>query len=78
MFSWLPVQRRHYRKAFGEAIRVYRKRAGLTQEKLAERADMHHNFIGEVERGNMECSLTSIVKISKALGVRVKDLVAKI
>ena len=60
---------------FGEAIRKHRKKAGLTQERLAERADMHHNFIGEVERGNMECSLTSMVKIAKALGVRVRDLV---
>jgi len=63
---------------FGEAIRRYRKKAGLTQERLAERADMHHNFIGEVERGNMECSLTSMVKIAKALRVRVRDLVRKV
>jgi transcriptional regulator with XRE-family HTH domain len=69
------VQRPQHRKAFGEAIRKYRNKAGFTQEKLAERADMHHNFIGEVERGNMECSLTSMVKIAKALGVRVRDLV---
>jgi predicted transcriptional regulator len=38
----------------------------LTQEKLAEKADVHHNFIGEVERGNMNCSLDSLVKIAKA------------
>jgi transcriptional regulator with XRE-family HTH domain len=69
------VHRHHHRKAFGEAIRTLRKKAGLTQEKLAERADLHHNFIGEVERGNMECSLTSMIKIAKALGVRVRDLV---
>ena len=72
------MQRLHYRKAFGDAIRAYRKQAGLTQERLAERADMHHNFIGEVERGNMECSLTSIVKIPRALGVHVRDLVRRI
>ena len=69
------MHRKHYRKAFGNAIRGYRKKAGLTQERLAEQADMHHNFIGEVERGNMECSLTSMMKIARALGVRVRDLV---
>ena len=69
------MQRQRHRKTFGNAIRGYRKKAGLTQERLAERADMHHNFIGEVERGNMECSLTSMVKIARALGVRVRDLV---
>jgi len=72
------VHRLHHRKVFGNAIRGYRKKAGLTQETLAERANLHHNFIGEVERGNMECSLTSMVKIARALGVRVRDLVAGI
>lgn len=65
----------YYRRLLGEKIRTYRKQAGLTQEKLAEKADLHHNFIGEVERGNMEASLTSMLKIAKALGVRVRDLV---
>ena len=72
------MQRPYHRRAFGDALRRYRKKAGLTQERLAERADMHHNFIGEVERGNMECSLTSMVKIAKALGVRVRDLVRQV
>jgi DNA-binding XRE family transcriptional regulator len=61
-----------------EGIRAYCKKAGLTQEDLAERADLHHNFVGEVERGNMECSLTSMVKIAKALRVRVFDLGRKV
>ena len=72
------MHRLHHRKAFGNAIRSYRRKAGLTQEKLAERAELHHNFIGEVERGNMECSLTSMLKIARGLGVRVRDLVAGI
>jgi transcriptional regulator with XRE-family HTH domain len=59
----------------GETIRTYRKRASLTQEKLAERAGLHHNFIGEVERGNMEISLGSLLKIAKALDVRGRDLI---
>jgi transcriptional regulator with XRE-family HTH domain len=72
------MKRLHYRKAFGKTIRAYRKKAGLTQARLAGRAGMHHNFIGEVERGNMECSLTSMVKIAGALGVRVCDLVRRV
>lgn len=70
--------RPYYRRKAGETIRVYRKQLGLTQEKLAEKADLHHNFIGEVERGNMEISLGSLLKIAKALGVKVRDLVADI
>ena len=62
----------------GDQIRNYRKQAGFTQEQLAEKADLHHNFIGEVERGNMEISLTSMLKIAKALKVKVRDLVAEL
>ncbi len=62
----------------GDKIRNYRKQAGFTQEQLAEKADLHHNFIGEVERGNMEISLTSMLKIAKALKVKVRDLVAEL
>ena len=68
----------YHRRVLGEKIRACRKQTGLTQEKLAEKADLHHNFIGEVERGNMEISLTSLLKIAKALKVRVRDLVEEI
>jgi len=64
-----------YRRIIGETIRTYRKRARFTQEKLAEKADLHHNFVGQVERGNMEISLGSMLKIAKALNIRVSDLV---
>jgi XRE family transcriptional regulator, regulator of sulfur utilization len=67
-----------HRRIVGETIRHYRKHAGLTQEKLAEQAGLHHNFIGEVERGNMEISLTSLLKIAKALRVKVRTLVSGI
>ena len=70
--------RPQHRRIVGEKIRVIRKRRGLTQEKLAEKATLHHNFIGEVERGNMEISLGSLLKIAKALSVRVRDLVAEV
>ena len=69
------LSRPKYRRIVGEKIRNYRKQADLTQEKLAEKADLHHNFIGEVERGNMDISLGSLVKIAQALSVHVRDLV---
>jgi XRE family transcriptional regulator, regulator of sulfur utilization len=70
--------RPYHRRLLGEKIRAYRNQAGLTQEKLAEKADLHHNFIGEVERGNMETSLSSLLKIAKALKVKVRDLVEEL
>jgi transcriptional regulator with XRE-family HTH domain len=73
----MPSKPQH-RRILGEKIRHYRKQAHLTQEELAEKADLHHNFIGEVERGNMETSLTSLLKIAKALKVKVQALIADI
>ena len=73
----MPSKLQH-RRVLGEKIRECRKRAGFTQEQLAEQADLHHNFIGEVERANMEISLTSMLKIAKALKIRVRDLVEDI
>jgi len=70
----MPLKPFH-RRLLGDKIRNYRKQAGFTQEQLAEKADLHHNFIGEVERGNMEISLTSMLKIAKALKVKLRDLV---
>lgn len=70
----MPTAPKH-RRLVGEKIRLLRKRAALTQEKLAERADLHHNFIGEVERGNLDISLGSMVKIAGALRVKVAELV---
>ena len=70
----MPSKPRH-RRMLGDKIRNYRKHAGFTQEQLAEKSDLHHNFIGEVERGNMEISLTSMLKIAGALKVKVRDLV---
>lgn len=48
----------------------------MSQEKLAEKADLHHNYIGELERGEKAAGIDTLVKIAKALGVKVRDLVA--
>jgi transcriptional regulator with XRE-family HTH domain len=59
----------------GEAIRRFRKSAKLSQEELAEKADLHPVYIGELERGEETASVSALIRISKALGVRVRDLV---
>jgi transcriptional regulator with XRE-family HTH domain len=62
----------------GETIRTYRKNAKLTQEELAERADLNFKYLGEIERGENTVSIAALQRIAKALGVRVRDLVADI
>ena len=59
----------------GEAIRTERKKAKLSQEKLAERADLNRNYIGEIERAEKKITLETLWKIARALNLRVRDLI---
>jgi transcriptional regulator with XRE-family HTH domain len=65
-----------HRRLLGETLRSKREEAGLTQEKLAEKADLSTVFISRIERGKESPSVDSLVKIARALNVRVHDLVA--
>ena len=64
-----------HRRLLGERIRIFRKDAGFSQEVLAEKADLHHNYVGELERGEKAATIDSLLKIAKALRIRVRDLV---
>lgn len=70
----MPSHVRFY-KILGEAIRSERVRAGFSQEKLAEKANLTRNYIGQIERAEKRIHLETLAKIAKALGVRVRDLV---
>lgn len=61
-------------KLFGKRLKKFRKTKGLTQEQLAEKAGLHHTFIGAVERGSKNPSLESIAKIAEALGISLREL----
>jgi transcriptional regulator with XRE-family HTH domain len=63
-----------YRRILGQKVRAYRQRAEMSQEKLAEKAELSYKYLGEVERGIVNISLDSLVKITKALKIRVHDL----
>ena len=58
------------RKKIGEQIRELRLSTGITQEQLGEKASLNYKFIGELERGRVNVSLDSLVKIASALGVK--------
>jgi len=61
---------------FGRRVRSHRKSASLTQEQLAERAELHWTYVGQVERGQANLTLHSIVVIAAALDVDPSELVA--
>jgi transcriptional regulator with XRE-family HTH domain len=59
---------------FGRALRALRKERGYSQEELAERAGLHRNYVGGIERGERNVALENISKLAKALSVRTRDL----
>lgn len=59
----------------GRRIRILRAERNWSQEDLAERAGLHRNYIGHVERGELNISLMQLAKIARALDVRVGLLV---
>ena len=61
---------------FGARLRQLRDQRGYSQEELAERAGLHRNYVGGVERGERNVALENIVKLAKALSVSPKDLFA--
>jgi DNA-binding XRE family transcriptional regulator len=63
------------RKLLGQAIRNYRKKAKMTQERLGELADLNPKYIGEVERMEKTISVDALARIAAALKVRLRDLV---
>lgn len=67
---------RKVRRQIGENIRALRKAAGLSQERLAEKADLHPVYISQVERGAKAVSVEALWKLSRALSVPLRDLVA--
>ena len=59
---------------FGKTLREHREAKGYSQEELAERADLHRNYVGSVERGERNVALENIVKLAKALSLPSRDL----
>jgi len=59
---------------FGSRLRQLRDERGYSQEQLAERAGLHRNYVGGVERGERNVALENIVKLAKALAVKPSEL----
>lgn len=61
----------------GAAVRQHRFRLGISQEELAERADLHRTYIAGIESGSRNVTLKSVAKLAHALKVSVSELLSE-
>lgn len=64
--------------AFGKAIRELRKDRGLSQEAFADLAGIDRSYMGHIERGEKNVTLTKVYQIANALQIPVSSLFEKI
>jgi transcriptional regulator with XRE-family HTH domain len=62
------------RRRLGAAVRQLRQEQGLTQDELAEAAELHMTYISDLERGARSPGLTIQQRLAGALGVKVWQL----
>lgn len=61
------------RIAIGRRVRQLRRKQQVSQEALAERADLHRNYVGSVERGERDIGLRAIAKLASALDMSLAE-----
>ena len=61
---------------FGQKVACLRMQIGLSQEKFAEKCNIHRTYIGAVERGEKSPTLKTVEKIAKGLNIRISELLA--
>jgi transcriptional regulator with XRE-family HTH domain len=59
---------------FGKVVRTQRMQLRLSQEQLAERAELHRTYIGMIERAEKNITLVNVEKLAKALGLEIHQL----
>lgn len=60
-------------EAMGNRIRLLRKQRGLSQERLALKADIDRTYLAGIESGRRNATIVSIEKIVNALEISMKE-----
>lgn len=60
----------------GTEIRRCRERLGLSQEAFAQLAGLHRTYVGALERGERNATLSSLQRVASALGLTLAELLA--
>ena len=62
------------RLIFAANVRKLRHERQLSQEDLAELAELHRTYVGSVERGERNISIDNMQRLANALGVRLREM----
>jgi transcriptional regulator with XRE-family HTH domain len=66
------------REKFAQQLVIYRKEAKLSQEKLAELADIHRTYISQIERKLKSPTIDVVFSICHALSIKPSDFIKDI
>jgi transcriptional regulator with XRE-family HTH domain len=69
-----PIRDPAVAERFGRNLRRVRRREGLSQETLAERAGLHRTSIGLLERGERVCGIDTLVRLAGSMSVPSEEL----
>lgn len=58
-------------EAFGQAVKHFRRQAGLTQAELARQAGISRTYLAELETGQVTEQTQRLVRLFKELGLRI-------
>ena len=64
-------------RRLGAVVRARRRSLGLSQERLAERAGLHVNYVGGIERGERNLGFLNLVRLAESLDLRMSDLMVR-
>jgi transcriptional regulator with XRE-family HTH domain len=70
----MKSEEENFAKNFGEKIREIRIKNQLSQEMLANDANIPINQVGRIERAEINTSINTVFKLANALHISVKDL----
>ena len=59
-------------------IAIYREKAGMSIQELADKVDVHVGYLKQVESGYYQASTKLLARIANQLGVSIKDLLGEI
>jgi transcriptional regulator with XRE-family HTH domain len=71
----MTISSKAFLAGIGGRVRQLREDLGLSQVKLAQKARVHVNVVGRVERGSYNPTALTLLGIAEALGTTVSDLV---